>query len=118
MEQAARPEVERVYYPGLPSHPQHALAQRQMRGFGGMLSFDLRGGDAAAFRLVTRLKLFAFAESLGGIESLIEHPTTMSHASMTPEVREKIGIKPGTLRVSTGIEFAKDLLEDMSQAFG
>ena len=112
------PAVARVYYPGLASHPQHALAQRQMHGFGGMLAFDIRGGQAAAFRFIMRLKLFAFAESLGGVESLIEHPETMSHASMTAEARAAAGITGSTIRVSVGIEDAADLRADMEQALG
>lgn len=112
------PSVKRVYYPGLASHPQHALAKRQMRGFGGMLAFDIRGGQAAAFRFIMRLKLFAFAESLGGVESLIEHPVTMSHASMTPEARAAAGITGGTIRVSVGIEESADLCADIEQALG
>lgn len=113
---ARRPEVERVYYPGLPSHPQHELAHRQMSGFGGMLSFDIRGGAEAAFEFVERLELFAFAESLGGFESLIEHPQTMSHASMSPQARAGAGIGPGTVRISAGIEQTEDLLADINQA--
>ena len=114
---AERPEVEQVYYPGLPAHPQHALALRQMSGFGGMLSFDLRGGKAAAFRFVQALELFTFAESLGGVESLIEHPETMSHASMSDEARRGAGILPGNLRVSVGIESGDDLEADLARGF-
>lgn len=114
---AARPEVSRVYYPGLPSHPQHALAKRQMSGFGGMLSFDLKGGQSAAFRFVGALETIAFAESLGGVESLIEHPETMSHASMTLEQRRTAGIGDGNLRVSVGIEDAADLIADLDRGF-
>ena len=112
-----RPEVERVYYPGLESHGQHELAKRQMTGFGGMLSFDIRGGEQAAFGFIANLKLFDFAESLGGVESLIEHPATMSHASMSPEARSTAGIAGGTIRVSVGIENTDDLVADMAQAF-
>jgi O-succinylhomoserine (thiol)-lyase len=112
----AHPRVERVYYPGLPSHPQHSLAQRQQHGFGAMLSFDLAGGEAAVFRLVEHLKLYAFAESLGGVESLIEHPASMSHAAMTPEAQAAAGIGPGLVRVSVGIEDEHDLVADMAQA--
>jgi cystathionine beta-lyase/cystathionine gamma-synthase len=115
---AGRPEVARVYYPGLKTHPQHALARKQMTGFGGMLSFDFRGGQAAVFRFVSRLRLFAFAESLGGVESLVEHPCTMSHASMTPEARAAAGITPSNLRLSAGIEDADDLIADVAQALG
>ena len=114
---AGRREVAHVYYPGLKTHPQHALARRQMKGFGGMLSFDIRGGAKAAFKFIEGLELFAFAESLGGVESLVEHPDTMSHASMTAEARKGAGITPGNIRVSCGIEDADDLVADMAQAF-
>ncbi len=110
------PQVERVYYPGLPDHPHHALAKRQMTGFGGMLSFDVKGGGSKAERVMTRAKLFAMAESLGGVESLMEHPETMSHASMTLEMRRGAGITDKTLRVSVGIEHPDDLVADMRQA--
>jgi O-succinylhomoserine (thiol)-lyase len=112
----AHPAVERVYYPGLPDHPQHSLAKKQMTGFGGMLSFDIRGGKEAAFRFIQALHIFAFAESLGGVESLVEHPETMSHASMTPEARRAAGITESNVRVSTGIESAEDLVADVAQA--
>ena len=112
----AHPQVERVYYPGLTGHPQHALARRQQHGFGAMLSFGLKGGEDAVFRLVERLKLYAFAESLGGVESLIEHPASMSHAAMSPEAQTSAGIGPGLVRVSVGIEDTQDLLADMAQA--
>ena len=110
------PQVERVYYPGLPDHPHHALAKRQMTGFGGMLSFDVKGGGAKAERVMTATKLFAMAESLGGVESLMEHPETMSHASMTLEARRGAGITDKTLRVSVGIEHPDDLIADLRQA--
>jgi O-succinylhomoserine (thiol)-lyase len=110
------PRVQTVYYPGLPDHPHHALARRQMSGFGGMLSFDVRGGRAAAERVMLSLKLFSMAESLGGVESLIEHPDTMSHASMTEAARRHAGISESTLRVSAGIEHPDDLIADMQQA--
>lgn len=112
-----RSEVKRVYYPGLPSHPQHELARRQMSGFGGMLSFDIHGGADAAFRFIQRLELFAFAKSLGGVESLIEHPESMSHASMSTQARKEAGITDGTIRLSVGIERAEDLIVDMTRAF-
>jgi len=108
--------VEHVYYPGLRSHPQHRLAKKQMTGFGGMLSFDIRGGKRAAFRFIQALKIFAFAESLGGVESLVEHPETMSHASMTPAARRAAGITGANVRVSTGIENPDDLVADVAQA--
>jgi len=113
---AGHPAVERVYYPGLPTHPQHALAKQQMTGFGGMLSFDIRGGKTAAFRFIAALRIFAFAESLGGVESLVEHPETMSHASMTAEARRAAGITEANVRISTGIENAEDLVADVAQA--
>lgn len=109
-------QVSHVYYPGLPDHPQHALAKAQMTGFGGMLSFDVKGGRAAAERVMTKSKFFAMAESLGGIESLIEHPDTMSHLSMTEAARRAAGITENTLRVSVGIEHPDDLIADMKQA--
>jgi cystathionine beta-lyase/cystathionine gamma-synthase len=108
--------VEHVYYPGLRSHPQHRLARKQMTGMGGMLSFDIRGGKQAAFRFIQALEIFAFAESLGGVESLVEHPETMSHASMTPEARRSARITGSNIRVSTGIESADDLVADVAQA--
>lgn len=110
------PKVEKVIYPGLPSHPQHALAARQMSGFGGMLSFCIRGGLAAATRLLERVELFALAESLGGVESLIEHPAIMTHASMPPERRASLGIGDGLIRLSVGIEAETDILADLEQA--
>lgn len=110
-----RPEVSRVYYPGLASHSQHALAREQMSGFGGMLSFEVRGGSAAAFRLIQQLQLFEFAESLGGAASLIEHPDTMSHASMPEAARRAAGITEGAIRVSVGIESQDDLIADLTR---
>lgn len=112
-----RTEVERVYYPGLESHLDHALACKQQSGFGGMLSFDIAGGESRAQAFIAQLKLYSFAESLGGVESLIEHPATMSHAAMTPAGLAAAGIGPGTIRVSTGIEASSDLIADMEQAF-
>ena len=119
---AAHPKVTRVHYPGLPSHPQHALARRQMSGFGGMLSFVLRGGEgprtlARARRLLRALRVFACAESLGGVESLAEHPAIMTHASIPPARRAALGIGDGLIRLSVGIEDARDLIDDLEQAF-
>lgn len=108
--------VERVYYPGLPDHPSHALAMRQMRGFGGMVSFTLRGGFAAAQHVGQRTRLFTLAESLGGVESLMCHPVTMTHGSIPKEVREARGVVDGLLRLSVGIEDAEDLLSDLETA--
>ncbi len=112
---AAQKSVRTVNYPGLPQHPQHALARRQQSGFGGMLSFDV-GTRARAQRVVDRVKLFAFAESLGGVESLLAHPATMSHAGITAEERAAMGIGEGLLRVSAGIEDADDLIADLDNA--
>lgn len=112
---AAHPKVRRVYYPGLPSHPQHALAARQMRGFGGMLAFDLGSLDAAR-RVLERVRLIALAESLGGVESLISHPATMTHGSVPPERRQALGITDGLVRISAGIEDVEDLKADLEQA--
>ncbi len=110
------PNVERVYYPGLKSHPQHKLALKQMKGFGGMLSFDLRVNKVSPGKFFKNLKLFSLAESLGGVESLIEQPWTMSHASMSESSRKTAGISPGTIRVSIGIEDPDDLISDIGQA--
>jgi cystathionine gamma-lyase len=113
---AGQPQVRRVYYPGLPGHPGHELARRQMRDFGGMISLSLKGGKEAALRLLTRTKLFSLAESLGGVESLIGHPATMTHASIPAEIRHARGIDDGLVRLSVGIEDADDLQEDLRQA--
>ena len=112
---AAHPKVQRVFYPGLPTHPQYDLAKRQMRGFGGMLAFEL-GSLAAAERLLNAVRLHALAESLGGVETLISHPATMTHASVPPERRAAIGITDGMVRISAGLEDLDDLKEDLSQA--
>ncbi len=111
------PQVEKVTYPGLPSHPQHALAARQMRGFGGMLTFVLRGGLPAARAFLKAVRIFACAESLGGVESLIEHPAIMTHASVPKETREALGIADGLIRVSAGIEGVDDLVADLERGF-
>jgi cystathionine beta-lyase/cystathionine gamma-synthase len=109
------PKVRRVYYPGLESHPQHDLAARQMRGFGGMLSFELGSREAAA-RILKGVRLFALAEGLGGVESLISHPATMTHASVPTEHRNALGITDGLVRISTGVEDIDDLKDDLTQA--
>ncbi|MBI5764178.1 MAG: cystathionine gamma-synthase [Planctomycetes bacterium] len=109
--------VSRVIYPGLSNHKQHDLARRQMRGFGGMVSFELKGGEAAARKVAGQTKLFSLAESLGGVESLIGHPATMTHASMPKEQREARGLTGGLLRLSVGIEDADDLIGDLEAAF-
>jgi len=112
---ARHPRVEKVYYPGLPSHPQHDLAKRQMNGFGGLLTFDV-GSEANARTVLNHFKLMALAESLGGVETLTSHPATMTHASVPPERRKQIGITDGMVRISAGIEDVNDLLEDLEQA--
>jgi cystathionine gamma-lyase len=111
------PQVEQVTYPGLPSHPQHALARRQMSGFGGMLTFVIRGGLPAARRFLETVSIFALAESLGGVESLIEHPAIMTHASVPKASREALGIADGFIRISAGIESAGDLVADLERGF-
>jgi cystathionine gamma-synthase/cystathionine gamma-lyase len=111
-----RPEVARVYYPGLPNHPGHELAKRQMRGFGGMLALDLAGGEAAALAFCAATELFALGESLGGVESLIGYPWTMSHGAFPPEEKRRKGITEGTVRLSVGIEHTDDLCGDLDRA--
>jgi cystathionine gamma-synthase/cystathionine gamma-lyase len=110
------PSVTAVYYPGLPSHPQHKLASRQMSGFGGMITFRLKPSRVTAESFVTRLKIFSFAESLGGVESLACHPASMTHASVPKEIREKQGIDDGLIRLSVGLEDVGDLWEDLENA--
>ena len=111
-----QPQVERVYYPGLPEHPGHDLAKRQMRDFGGMISLRLKGGAEAARQFLPRTKLFSLAESLGGVESLVCHPATMTHASIPVAIRTARGVDDGLIRLSVGIEDANDLQEDLRQA--
>jgi cystathionine gamma-lyase len=112
----AQPKVARVRYPGLPSHPQHALAARQMRGFGGMISLDLKTDLAGTKRFLERCELFALAESLGGVESLIEHPAIMTHATIPPDQRTRLGIGDNLVRLSVGIEDVADLEGDLTRA--
>ena len=113
---SGRSDVERVFYPGLPSHPQHELAKRQMRGFGGMVSCTLQGGAARAHEFVQRTRLFSLAESLGGVESLVSIPAEMTHGSIPKEERERRGVTDGLIRLSIGIEDGGDLLADLEQA--
>ncbi len=113
---AAHPGVERVYYPGLESHPQHALCARQMKGPGGMISFVVKGGLPAARRLLETVQLFVCAESLGGVESLIEHPALMTHGSVPAATREVLGITDGLIRISVGLEAEDDLRADLDAA--
>jgi cystathionine gamma-lyase len=110
------PKVERVYYPGLESHPQHALARQQMPQFGGMVTAVLEGGLDQARRFLERVEIFALAESLGGVESLIEHPAIMTHASIPAEKRAELGISDGLVRLSVGVEDEADLIADLTQA--
>jgi cystathionine beta-lyase/cystathionine gamma-synthase len=112
----SHPRVEKVLYPGLPSHPQHDLARTQATGFGGMITFFLRGGEAESREFLSKVRLFTLAESLGGVESLIEHPAIMTHASVPPEVRAEIGLADNLVRVSVGIESVGDLIEDLDRA--
>lgn len=110
------PKIERVLYPGLASHPQHALARRQMPGFGGMVTAFIRGGLEPSRRFLERCEIFALAESLGGVESFIEHPAIMTHASIPAEQRARLGITDGLVRLSVGIEDVDDLIADLDQA--
>jgi len=110
------PRVARVIYPGLASHPQRALAERQMSGFGGMVSFELRGGVEAANSFASSTRVFTLAESLGGVESLVEVPASMTHASIPAEVRRRSGLQDGLVRLSVGIEHLDDLVVDVEQA--
>lgn len=111
------PQVERIIYPGLASHPQHALAKEQMSGFGGMITFFIKGGMPAARKFLESVEVFALAESLGGVESLIEHPAIMTHASVPAEQRKTLGIDDSLIRLSVGVEDVDDLLQDLEQAF-
>jgi cystathionine gamma-lyase len=111
------PKVERVIYPGLKSHPQHAIAKKQMLGFGGMITFFLKGDIKKCNKFLSTVKLFALAESLGGVESLIEHPAIMTHASIPKNVRESIGLTDNLIRLSVGVENVDDLIEDLEAAF-
>lgn len=113
----SHPAVAKVVYPGLPSHPQHALAKSQMHGFGGMITFFVKGGLNESRRFLESVKVFSLAESLGGVESLIEHPAIMTHASVPPEQRKALGIDDSLIRLSVGIEDIDDLLADLDQAF-
>ncbi|MCG8691257.1 MAG: cystathionine gamma-synthase [Minwuiales bacterium] len=112
----AHAKVERVYYPGLPSHSQHALAKRQMDSYGGMVTAVLSGGLEVARRFLERCEIFALAESLGGVESLIEHPAIMTHASIPPEIRAELGISDGLVRLSVGVEDVDDLIAELDYA--
>jgi cystathionine beta-lyase/cystathionine gamma-synthase len=110
------PKVAEVHYPGLPWHPQHDLARRQMRGFGGMVAVELKGGGEAARSVLNSVKIFTLTGSLGGVESILSYPKEMSHIAFTPEERSRMGIEDGLIRLSIGLEDAADLIEDLSQA--
>lgn len=111
------PKIDKVYWPGFESHPNHDVAKKQMRGFGGMISFNLKGNKLEdALEIVKKVEIFALAESLGGVESLIGHPATMTHASIPKEVREQSGVVDSLIRLSVGVEDAEDLIEDLIQA--
>jgi cystathionine beta-lyase len=113
---AAKPQVKKIYYPGLPNHPGHSLAKQQMSGFGGMIAFDLGSLDNAK-KFLERVKLCSLGESLGGVETLISHPATMTHASVPPDERNRLGITDGLVRLSVGIEDVEDLIADLERAF-
>jgi len=110
-------QVERVVYPGLASHPQHKLAKKQMSGFGGMITFFIKGGVKESKKFLQGLELFALAESLGGVESLVEHPAIMTHASVPKKVRESIGLSDNLIRLSVGLEDVNDLIADLENGF-
>jgi cystathionine beta-lyase/cystathionine gamma-synthase len=110
------PRISEVFFPGLSHHPQHALAARQMRGFSGMVSFNLKGSYDDVVNFLKTLKVFALAESLGGVESLVNHPEKMTHASVPEDMRRKLGIGPNLIRLSCGIESADDLITDLREA--
>lgn len=112
---AQHKKVQRVIYPGLPDHPQHELAKRQQRGFGAMISFDVGAGEAVR-RMLDQVKLCSLAESLGGVETLISNPATMTHSSIPPDIRKQIGITDGLIRISVGIEDVEDIIADLDQA--
>ena len=109
-------KINKVIYPGLESHPQHELAKKQMNGFGGIISLEINGGLEASKKFLEKTKIFSLAESLGGVESLIEHPALMPHASVPKSVRDEIGISDGLIRLSVGIESIEDLIDDINQA--
>ncbi len=114
----SHPAVERVNYPGLESHPQHELACRQMPTFGGMMSFELRGGLQAGIRMMNKVKVATLAVSLGMVDTVVSHPASMTHSGLTPETRRAAGITDGLVRLSVGIENVEDLIADFDQAMG
>jgi cystathionine beta-lyase/cystathionine gamma-synthase len=112
----SHPRVDRVLYPGLVSHPQHVLAKEQMTGFGGMVSFEVKGGRKAAEKVLRSFKIIKMATSLGGVDSLASMPLNSSHSSLTPEERDRLGIRDELVRLSLGIEDAEDLIQDLNDA--
>ncbi len=112
------PKVEKVNYPGLASHPQHLVAARQMSGYSGMLSFEVKGGVEAGRKLMNSLELCSLAVSLGSVDTLVEHPASMTHAVMPKEIREQLGITDGLVRVSVGVEGIEDIVADLEQGLG
>jgi cystathionine beta-lyase/cystathionine gamma-synthase len=110
------PRVKRVFYPGLKSHPHYKIAKKQMKGYSGMVSFEILGGAKAVKSFLRRVKVFSLAESLGGVDSLAEHPASMSHAAMPEKFRKKVGINDNLIRLSIGLENVDDLIEDLEQA--
>jgi cystathionine gamma-lyase len=112
------PKIEKVYWPGFEDHPNHAIAKKQMKDFGGMVSFVFKGTTEETFKMASSVKVFSLAESLGGVESLLNHPATMTHASIPKAEREKVGVVDNLLRLSVGIEDVEDLIEDLKQALG
>lgn len=112
------PKIEKVYWPGFEDHPNHAIAKKQMKDFGGMVSFVFKGTTEEAFTMASKVKVFSLAESLGGVESLLNHPATMTHASIPKAEREKVGVVDNLLRLSVGVEDVEDLIEDLRQALG
>jgi len=115
---ASRDDINWVRYPGLPSHPQHDIAKKQMKDFGGMITMELSGGLEKAKQFLEKVQIFTLAESLGGVESLVEHPAIMTHASIPAEQRAALGISDGLVRLSVGVEDCGDLIEDLEQALG
>jgi cystathionine gamma-lyase len=113
----SHPKVEKVIYPGLKSHPQHDIAKEQMKGFGGMITFFIKGGISESRKFLENVHVFALAESLGGVESLVDHPAIMTHASIPKTVREELGIFDNLIRLSVGIEHIDDLIHDLETAF-
>ena len=115
----AHPRIDKIYWPGFEDHPNHLIAKKQMKDFGGMVSFTLKNASLEdTFKLASSFQVFSLAESLGGVESLINHPSTMTHASVPREERERVGVTDSLLRLSVGVEDIDDLLEDLKQALG